>query len=165
MIAFHESRAAIFDGLAEHAVSVSEAASALMDLTGDRADPDRELLDLCRQLTAMQAEWQRLYKASSDAVDLASPADHAWQAYNDDVWPRTGMHSRDCITVDVPAKLLTMRATTMDGMVAKAVAILAMDDAGRYTHDIRDDSSELQLSLLEDVAGAARVRMGEDAGP
>ena len=124
--------------------------------------PDAALLAVCAQLVAMQAEWQRLYDATSDNDELTTAADFAWQAYNDDVWPGTGFQPRDCDTVDVPAKLLTLRATTPEGMQAKAAAILAMDDAGDYTHDIRDDSFELMLSLIEDVAGLARRPLGAD---
>ena len=121
------------------------------------------LLAVCVHLVAMQAEWQRLYDATSDKEDLTTVADHAWQAYNDDVWPRTALQPLGCETVDVPAKLLTLRATTLEGMQAKAAAILAMSDAGDYSLEIRDDSFELQLSLIEDVAGLARRPLGDTA--
>ncbi len=51
--------------------------------------PDAALLARCAQLEEMQDEWQRLYDATSDEDELTTPADHAWQAYSDDVWPRS----------------------------------------------------------------------------
>ena len=45
---------------------------------------DADLFALCAQLEDMRAEWQRLYDATSDADELTTPADHAWQAYSDE---------------------------------------------------------------------------------
>ena len=124
--------------------------------------PDAALLALCARLTDMQAEWQRLYDATSDEPELTTPADYAWQAYSDDVWPRTALQRRDSATPDVPGLLLTHSATTLEGLQAKAAALLALDAAASYC-DLRDDSYELTLSLLRDAAGAAVQPLGADA--
>ena len=124
--------------------------------------PDCELLDLCTQLTGMQAEWQRLYDATSDCDDLTTPADHAWQRYSEDVWPRVGFQPCEGATPDLPARLLTLPATTPDGLQAKAAAILAMDDAATYC-DLRDDSYALCLSLVRDAAGLDHRPPGDSA--
>jgi hypothetical protein len=64
----------------------------------------------------MQAEWQRLHDATSDEEDLTTPSDHAWQAYSEDVWPRTALQPKGCTTQDVPALLLTHPATALEGL-------------------------------------------------
>ena len=48
---------------------------------------DAEVLDLCTRLRAMQAEWQRLYDATSEEAGPTTPADHAWSEYSNMVWP------------------------------------------------------------------------------
>ena len=126
------------------------------------SNPDAALLALCARLTDMQAEWQRLYDATSEEGPLTTPADHAWQAYSDDVWPRTALQRRDSVTRDVPGMLLTHPAATLEGLQAKAAALLALDAAASYC-DLRDDSYELTLSLLRDAAGAAFRPLGTDA--
>jgi hypothetical protein len=102
----------------------------------------------------MQAEWQRLYDATSDEEELTTPADFAWREYSDVVWPL--VHSKSCSVPldveDVPAQLLKLRATTREGLRAKAAAILAMEEACAYC-DQRDDCYEFCLSLLRDAAG------------
>ena len=115
--------------------------------------PDAELLAVCLRLSRMQAEWQRLYDLTSEEEKLTTPADFAWQAYSDDIWPR-GSFCRDNLTPDVPALLLTHPATTPEGVRAKAAAILALDHAADYC-DLRDDSFQLSLSLITDAAGLA----------
>ncbi len=122
--------------------------------------PDAALLALCAKLDKMRAEWQRLYDATSDKDELTTPADHVWQAYSEDVWPRTALQPKGCTTQDVPALLLTYRATTLEALRAKAAAILAMDEAAGYLMDCRDDSLELSLSLVRDVAGSAHRQLG-----
>ncbi|MGI4941841.1 MAG: hypothetical protein ACRYHQ_14985 [Janthinobacterium lividum] len=126
---------------------------------------DAELLALCCQLAVMQAEWQRLYDATSDAEELATHADHAWQGYSDDVWPGVrlavfadGRKPRD--PADIPGRLHDLPANTPDGRVAKAAAILALDDAAAYC-DSRDDICQLYALMLRDVAGAAHRPLGE----
>jgi hypothetical protein len=90
-----------------------------------KKSPDVELLALCARLRDMQAEWQRLYDATSDEDELTTPADFAWQNYSDHVWPL--VHSNSFTVpagvVDYPAQLLTLRATTPEGIQAKATAI------------------------------------------
>ncbi len=115
----------------------------------------------------MQAEWQRLYNATSDDDDLTTPADSAWQAFSDDVWPGVRAASRawrddHYNPHDLPGQLRHLRATTPEGIAAKAAAILALDDAGAWT-DLRDDSYQLNRSLLEDAAGALHTAIGSDA--
>lgn len=127
--------------------------------------PDAELLALCCQLAVMQAEWQRLYDATSDIPELTTPADHAWQDYSDDVWPSVrlavmvgGSKPRD--PADLPARLHDLPATTLEGRAAKAAAILALDDAAAYC-DSRDDICQLYASILRDVAGVAYRPLGD----
>ena len=113
--------------------------------------PDAVLLALCAQLEEMQTEWQRLYDATSDEDELTTAADHAWQAYSDDVWPRTALQPKGSSTWDAPALLLTHAATTLKGLQAKAAAILAINAAADFC-DLRDDSLDLALSLIRDAA-------------
>ena len=120
------------------------------------ADPDAELLALCVSLKEMQAEWQRLYDATSDSGPLTTPADHAWKEYSDMVWPAIKLASsafhRQPHPDDVPGRLLRICAMTPEGQAAKAAAILALDDVASWC-DLRDDSIEMMHSLLRDVAG------------
>jgi len=127
--------------------------------------PDAELLALCVRLGEMQAEWQRLYDATSDAPDLTTPADHAWQDYSHNVWPSVrravifgGSKPRD--PADLPARLHDLPATTPEGREAKAAAILALDDAAGYC-DSRDDICQLYMAMARDVAGAAYRPLGD----
>ena len=113
--------------------------------------PDAALLALCAQLEGMQQQWQRLYDATSDADELTTPADHAWQVYSEDVWPCTALQPKGSTTQDVPALLLTHAATTLKGLQAKAAAILAINAAADFC-DLRDNSLDLALSLIRDAA-------------
>lgn len=123
--------------------------------------PDAALLILCGELRILQGEWQRLWNATPED-GANSPADAAWHDFSDHVWP--GVASRDVNSESDPVRgLITMRATTHEGMRAKAAAIKALDDAGGYLMSIRDDSYELMISLLKDVAGSAAMPIGEDA--
>lgn len=131
----------------------------------EAVSPDAELLALCCQLTAMQAEWQRLYDATSDAEKLTTRADFVWQDYSDDVWPGVrvsvfpgGSKPRD--PADLPARLHDLPATTPEGRAAKAAAILALDDAAAYC-DSRDDICQLYMALAHDVAGGAYRPLGD----
>lgn len=131
------------------------------------AHPDAALLALCAQLTGMQAEWQRLYDATSDSGPLTTNADHVWRAYSDDVWPGVRISTwsdKPPHPDDVPGRLRTIRATTSEGQVAKARAILAMEEAAGYV-DCRDDAIELMHSLVRDVAGIEVHGLGADAPP
>ncbi|MGI4796951.1 MAG: hypothetical protein ACRYG8_23445 [Janthinobacterium lividum] len=126
---------------------------------------DAELLAVCVRLGEMQAEWQQLYDATSDAPELTTPADHAWQGYSDDVWPGVrraviagGRKPRD--PVDLPARLHDLPATTPEGRAAKAAAILALDEAAAYC-DSRDDICQLYMALAHDVAGGAYRPLGD----
>ncbi len=127
-----------------------------------RRSPDAALLALCARLTEMQAAWQRLYDATSDEQEITTAADRAWQQYSDDVWPRTALQPRGSNTPDVPALLMTLKATTREGLAAKAAAILALDAATSYC-DLRDDSLELCMSLVRDAAGSAFRPLGAEA--
>jgi hypothetical protein len=79
--------------------------------------PDTELLALCAQLEEMRDEWQRLYDATSDEDAITTPADRAWQEYSNHVWPLVYGNSFTAPpgVVDVPARLLTLRATPPRG--------------------------------------------------
>ena len=125
--------------------------------------PDAELLALCAQLAEMQAEWQRLWEPTSDEVPSTTEADHAWDRYHRYVWPCTHPSHPEMTGEDLGARLLTLRATTLEGMQAKAAAILAMEEASGYTWDCRDDSCQLATSLMEDVAGVMCPKLGADA--
>ena len=93
---------------------------------------------------------------------VAGPADMAWRDYSENVWPG-GCRLDAGREHDPVLSLITMQAVTLEGMRAKAAAIKAMDDAGGYLTSIRDDSYELMISLLQDVAGPAAMLLGEDA--
>ena len=124
--------------------------------------PDGALFALCAQLEDMRAEWQRLYDATSDEDELTTSADHAWRAYSDDVWPHTALQPKGSTTPDVPALLLTHPAITLEGLQAKAAAILAINAAADYC-DLRDDSLDLLLLLARDVAGLVFRPVGAEA--
>jgi hypothetical protein len=132
------------------------------------AGPDADLLDLCAKLAAMQAEWQRLWNFTSEDWGLDGPptteADHEWLRYNDEVWPAINISGQSPRHPDdLPGRLLDFHPVTPEGIRAKAAAVLAMDDAGCYGADLRNDSYELYHSALVDAAGPARCLMGEDA--
>jgi hypothetical protein len=116
----------------------------------------------------MQAEWQHLWQFTSEDWGLDDPpatdADRKWLQFNDYVWPAihiSGQTPRH--PDDLPGQLLDFRPVTVEGMRAKAAAVLAMDDAACYGADARDDACELYQSVLVDAAGTARMLMGEDA--
>ena len=144
----------------------AEAAGGVLKFE-DTPHPDAALLALCVQLAAMQATWQRLYDATSDSGPLTTDADHAWRAYSDDVWPCVRLAvwgDKPPHPDDLPGQLRTMRAITPEGQVAKARAILALEEAAGYV-DCRDDAIELMHSLLRDVAGIEAHGLGADAPP
>ena len=117
--------------------------------------PDAALLILSGELRVLQGEWHRLWEATPEA-GAEGPADIAWRDYSENVWP--GGCRLDADREHDPVRgLITMRATTLEGMRAKAAAIKAMDDAGGYLMSIRDDSYELMVSLLQDVASSAAM--------
>lgn len=122
---------------------------------------DAALLILCGELRVLQEEWQRLWAVTAEVGEPGS-ADAAWRDYSDHVWPGVSRKGADCDGDPVRA-LIASKATTLDGMRAKAAAIKAMDDAGGYSMCCRDDSYELMISLLQDVAGSAAMPLGEDA--
>ena len=136
--------------------------------TAPETRSDADLLTLCAQLRDMQAEWQRLWHFTSQDWGLDDPpttaADREWLAYNDHVWPaihiggQTPRHPDD-----LPGRLLDFRPVTIEGMRAKAAAVLAIEDAGCYGADARDDAWEMNTSVLVDAAGSARMLMGEEA--
>ncbi len=130
--------------------------------TVDIPHPDAALLALCTSLTEAQAKWQRLYDATSDSYLLTTSADYAWRAYSDDVWPGVRLATwgdKPPYPDDVPGRLRTLRATTSEGKVAKARAILAMEEAAGYV-DSRDDAIEMMHSLVRDVAGIEAHGLG-----
>ena len=157
-------RAVLGAGLSLAATS----ASAGINSHGTKKSPDADLLALCAQLTAMQAEWQRLWTFTTDDWGLDDPpvtdADRAWEHYNDHVWP--GIHvsgGTPRLPDDLPGQLLDFHPVTPEGVRAKAAAVLAMEDAACYGADARNDACEMYQSVLVDAAGAARMLMGEDA--
>ena len=123
--------------------------------------PDAALLILCGKLRTLQEQWQRLWAATPE-VGEPGPADAAWRDYSDHVWPGVSRQGVDCAS-DPVRGLIAIKATTLEGMRAKAAAINALDDAGGYLMSVRDDSYELMMSLLQDVAGPAAMLIGEDA--
>ncbi|MGI4939787.1 MAG: hypothetical protein ACRYHQ_04350 [Janthinobacterium lividum] len=122
------------------------------------AHPDAELLTVCRQLAEMKAEWERFYDATSDSGPLTTPEDHVWNDYTNHVWPGLKMACSWCHAQphpnDMPGRLVRLHATTLEGMAAKATAILALDEVAGWT-DLRDDSMEMMHSLLRDVANSS----------
>ena len=89
-----------------------------------------------------------------------------WKAYSDDVWPGIRVSTwsdKPLHPDDVPGRLRTVRATTAAAKIAKARAILAIEEACGYL-DCRDDAIELMLSLVRDVAGIDAYGLGPD-GP
>ena len=131
----------------------------------DTPHPDADLLALCHRLQDMQAEWQRLYDATSDTDELDTEADFAWKLYSNNVWPAEVLavwDNREPDPADMPARLRLLRATTAEGMRAKASAILALEESYAYC-DCRDDAWELMRSLLQDVAGIETHNLGADA--
>ena len=131
--------------------------------------PDAELLAACAQLRGLEDEWNRLYAATTDADELITPADHAWQTFSDDVWPGIALSAqrrrgdaRD--PADLPRRLLELRASTPEGLAAKAAAILALEDAGCWC-ELRDDSFDFTRSLLKDAAGALHRPMADGTEP
>jgi len=125
------------------------------------ACPDTPLLILCSELRTLQGEWQRLWEATPEDGE-PGPADAVCRDYSETVWP--GVFRREADRGRDPVRdLIALKATTLEGMRAKAAAIKALDDAAGYLESIRDDSNELMMSLLQDVAGAAAMPMGEDA--
>jgi hypothetical protein len=140
------------------------SAEQLQSLTGSYPHPDADLLALCGRLEEMQAEWQRLYDATSDD-NSGTPADKAFEAYSDDVWPRTALQPLGNTAIDWPGKLVDLHATTPHGLRAKAMAVIALDEAAGYLSECRDDSLELAMSLIRDVAGSAARPLGADHTP
>lgn len=128
--------------------------------------PDADLLALCHHLQDMQAEWQRLYDATSDQPGLTTSADHLWDKYSDDIWPgivvsSTVLHEQPH-PEDVVGQLIRLRATTAADRIAKAHAILTLEEAVAYC-ECRDDCIQIMLSLVRDVAGIETHNLGADA--
>jgi len=123
--------------------------------------PDVALLVLCGELQILQGEWQRLWEATPEDGE-PGPADTVWRDYSETVWPGVSLREADRGR-DPVRDLIALKATTLEGMRAKAAAIKALDDAGGCLTSIRDDSYELVMSLLQDVAGSAAMPLGEDA--
>jgi len=132
--------------------------------------PDAALLILCGEPRILQGEWQALWPLTTDDWGLddppTTPADHEWLAFNDNVWPAihiSGQNPRH--PDDLPGSLLDFHPTTVEGIRAKAAAMLAMEDAAGYGRDCRNDCCDLTHSVLVDMAGTARMLLGEDAEP
>lgn len=128
----------------------------------DCTHPDAALLILCGELRVLQEEWQRLWSVTAETLDATSPAELAFDDYAEHVWPGLRLADEQS-DQDLVRQLGAIRATTLEGMRAKAAAIKAVDDACGYSTCCRDDYCELLTSLLEDVAGPAAMRLGEDA--
>ena len=122
----------------------------------DADNADAELLALCAQLRGMEEEHERLWALTSDSPKDVTPEDHAWTEFRNYVWPGY------CLTddprwadgksdqPDIPGRLLTLRASTWEGLAIKAAAVLAMDNVPGL--DCRSDSYELNRSVIEDAA-------------
>ena len=59
-------------------------------------------------------------------------------------------------------QLRVLRATTPEGLRAKARAIMALDSAAIYC-DCRNDAAQIWQSIVEDMAGPDWPRVGEGA--
>ncbi len=141
---------------------VSSAAGIFMT---EIPHPDAALLALCASIADMRIEWQRLWLLTSDGPALETEADRAWQAYSDNVWPGIGLSDWNRIEPgDVAGELRALRATTPEGLRAKARAIMALDSAASYC-DCRNDAAQLWQSIIEDAAGHDWPRVGEEAQP
>ena len=167
--AYQEHVARIYAELAQRSPKVICATNAgrFAVQMGSCPSGDAALLALCAQLEELQAEWQRLYDATSDD-NSDTPADRVFDAYSNDVWPglcRSPWSSEGRDPADLPARLVDLPATTPEGLRAKAAAILAIDESASYLTDCRNDSMELSLSLIRDVAGATRRPLGAAASP
>jgi hypothetical protein len=128
--------------------------------------PDGELLALCDALAALQAGWQVLWEATPDEPN-AGPEDQAFDTFAKFTWPGTriaDLAPGDASGIDLPALLLTLPATTPEGLQAKAAAVLAISDANTFTGDCRMDEIELLRSVVRDAAGTSRRPLGEDTG-
>jgi hypothetical protein len=126
--------------------------------------PDADLLALCSQLASLQAEWQCLWGLTT-ADGSKVEADRALEAYSHDVWSGLGASQCDIGTLcdgDLPRQLYYHRATTPDGLRAKAAAILALDDAANWC-DVRGDTFDLMRSLICDAAGDGYQPLGGTA--
>ena len=130
--------------------------------------PDAALLAVCARLRHLQAEWQRLWFATSDAPDGdGSPADLILGFYSDWVWPGSRLPDAQRLMpgADLVQSLLDLPATTPDGLQAKAAAVLALDDAGGYSGCDRSDHWRFVMALVRDAAGPAAVPLGEALNP
>ena len=125
---------------------------------------DAELLTVCASLADQQAQWQTLWAATPDEPD-GGPVDLAFDTFTEFTWPGTRIADRllgNPSAIDLPARLLTLPATTQEGLVAKAAAVLAISDASTFTGDCRPDEIELLRSVAIDAAGLARRLVGGD---
>jgi len=114
-----------------------------------------ELLAVCARLADHRAQWQSRWAATPDVPD-GGPQDTAFDEFSQNVWP--GYRCADPVrgddtATDLPALLLTLPATTAEGLQAKAAAVLAISDAGSYTGDSRLDEIELLRSVVRDATG------------
>ena len=125
--------------------------------------PDAALLNLCVQIDEMRGEWQRLWLLTSDGPALETEVGRAWQGYSDNVWPGVILSDWNRIAPgDVVGQLRVLRATTPEGLKAKAAAIMALENAATYC-DCRNDAAQLWASVVEDAAGDGWPRVGEEA--
>jgi hypothetical protein len=125
---------------------------------------DAELLAVCDELAALQVEWQTVWAATPDDPD-GGPEDIAFDTFSSFTWPGTRIAdpALDSAPVaDLPALLLTLPATTPEGLQAKAAAVLAISDADMFTGDCRLDEIELLRSVVRDAAGPTYRPVGED---
>jgi len=127
--------------------------------------PDADLLAVCARLADHQAQWQSLWAATPDQPD-SGPQDTAFDEFSQNVWP--GYRCADPIrgddtATDLPALLLTLPATTAEGLQAKAAAVLAISDAGSYTGDSRLDEIDLLRSVVRDATGGRHQELTGEA--
>ena len=129
---------------------------------------DADLLALCARLRGLQAEWQRLWDATSDTPEGdGSPADLIFEFYSDWVWPGACLADAQRLMpgTDPVRLLLDLPATTLAGLQAKAAAVLALDDAGEYSGCDRSDHWQFVMALVRDAAGTAAMPLGEASTP
>jgi hypothetical protein len=85
---------------------------------------DAELLAVCDELAVLQARWQTLWAATPDQPN-GGPEDLAFDTFTSFTWPGTRITDPalgGASGIDLPVLLLTLPATTPEGLQAKAAA-------------------------------------------
>ena len=128
---------------------------------------DADLLGLCAQLRVLQLRWQRLWDAALGSPDGDGPADLLLDRYTAWVWPGTELADVAGLApaADPVRSLLTLPATTPEGLQAKAAAVLALHDASDHSDRDRADQWQIVAALLREVAGTAAMPLGKALAP